>query len=62
MTTKDSPLENLALLLAAVGEQRAHLLNVLGTVKCVKRAADVDDEVPELAGALELLEREVQAS
>ena len=52
-------LQSLALLMGAIQDQRDHLLNVLGTVQCVKAKADqADDEAT--AGALELLEQEVQ--
>lgn len=56
------PLENLTLLMGAVEDQRSRLLNVLGTVQCLKLAADRarHEEAPEFAGAVELLEEEVQ--
>ena len=50
-------------LLQAVEDQRGRLLNVLGTVQCMKVALrhDADtSEMPEFAGTVELLEDEIQ--
>jgi len=50
-------------LITAVEEQRSKLLNVLGTVQCMKVALRHDpdgSEMHEFSGAVELLEDEVQ--